>query len=284
VHLTRGPVRHALAADQPAGPRIGFLDGTTVRTNAGFIRAGFSVNAKAELDEYFREAESWDSDRVEQSRRSARMAGWVAAAGWTCAIACATALVLLMPLKRVEPFVVRVDNTTGVVDVVPIYEGRVTPQEAVTRYFLTHYVTTCERFNFSTAESDYEECGAFHSPARNQIWYSQWTATNPASPLNVHKDGSTVRAQVTSVSFFTRANGVADLAQVRYLKALRQGAESEEVFTHWVATIQFAYAAPAKDPKTRRWNPLGFKVVEFKTEPEVQVDGQTDNKDHRHDS
>ena len=30
---------------------------------------------------------------------------------------------LLMPLKRVEPFVVRVDNSTGVVDVVPVYAG-----------------------------------------------------------------------------------------------------------------------------------------------------------------
>ena len=126
-----------------------------------------------------------------------------------------------MPLKRVDPFVVRVDNATGIVDVVPVYDGRATPQEAVTRYFLTHYLTVCERFNFATAESDYEECGAFHSPQRNQVWYAQWTATNPASPLNVHKDGSTVSVQVKSVSFFTRASGLADLAQVRYLKALR---------------------------------------------------------------
>ncbi len=241
------------------------------------------MSEKPELEGYFREAVAWDTDRLEQTRRSARVAYWAATAGWTCAIACAAALMLLMPLKRVEPFVVRVDNSTGIVDVVPPYDGRETPQEAVTRYFLTHYVTTCERFNFSTAESDYEECGAFHSPARNQIWYSQWTATNPASPLNVHKDGSTVRAQVTSVSFFTRVNGVGDLAQVRYLKALRQGAGSEETFSHWVATIQFAYSDPAKDPKTRRWNPLGFKVVEFKAEPEVDVDGQT-GKEHRHES
>lgn len=44
--------------------------------------------------------------------------------------------------------------------------------EAVTRYFLDHYVTICERFNFSTAESDYEECGAYHTAARNQDWYT----------------------------------------------------------------------------------------------------------------
>jgi type IV secretion system protein VirB8 len=229
----------------------------------------------APLHGYFREAESWDADRVAQSRRSARIAWWVAGAGWTCAVASALALALLMPLKRVDPFVVRVDNSTGIVDVVPVYAGQAPPDEAVTRYFLTHYLTVCERFNFVTAESDYEECGAFHSAQRNQAWYALWTATNPASPLNVHKDGSTVRVQVNSVSFFTRSSGLADLAQVRYLKAARQGAGAAETFTHWVATVQYAYTEPAKDPKTRRWNPLGFKVVDFRTEPEVLVEQPT---------
>ena len=241
------------------------------------------MTAAPELAAYFDEAASWDADRAAQLRRSTRISWWVAGAGWICAILVAAALMLLMPLKRVEPFVIRVDNTTGLVDVVPVYAGGADMPEAVVRYFLDHYVTVCERFNFATAESDYEECGAFHSPQRNQVWYAQWTATNPASPLNVHKDGSTVRVQVKSVSFFTRASGLSDLAQVRYLKALRQGAGAEEAFSHWVATIQFAYAEPAKDPKTRRWNPLGFKIIDFKSEPEVLVD-QPAEKEHRHDS
>ena len=54
--------------------------------------------------------------------------------------------------------------------------------EAVTRYFLDHYVTVCERFNFSTAESDYQECGAFHTAQRNQAWYAAWNKTNPQLP------------------------------------------------------------------------------------------------------
>lgn len=241
------------------------------------------MSAEAGIEEYVREAESWDADRLAMCRRQARWAGWAAAAGWTSAAASAAALIVLMPLKRVEPFVVRVDNATGIVDVVPPYDGRIAPQEAVTRYFLTHYLTVCERFNFSTAESDYEECGAFHSPQRNQIWYAEWTATNPASPLNVHKDGSSVRVQVTSVSFFTRASGLTDLAQVRYVKALRQGSGAEETFTHWVATVQYAYAEPARDPRIRRWNPLGFKIVDFRTEPEAPVQ-ESIAKEHRHDS
>ncbi len=221
------------------------------------------------LTAYFREAASWDADRVVCARSSARRAWQVAAAGWLCAMAAALALAVLMPLKRVEPFVVRVDNSTGIVDVVPVYAGRQDLSQAVTRYFLTHYVTVCERFNFATAESDYEECGAFHAAQRNQAWYAAWNTNNPASPLNVHKDGSTVRVQVESVSFFQRGSGVSDLAQVRYLKAERQGSTAEDHLTHWIATIQYLYSAPSQDPRVRRWNPLGFKVVDLTAEPEV---------------
>lgn len=221
------------------------------------------------LAAYFEEAAFWDADRAAQAQRSARRAWWVAGCGWLFALIVAVALVLLMPLKRVEPFVVRVDNTTGLVDVVPVYAGESAMPEAVTRYFLDHYVTVCERFNFSTAESDYAECGAFHSAQRNQAWSAAWARGNPASPLNVYKDGTTVRAQVTSVSFFTRASGVGDLAQVRYLRARRSGGGGDEQFSYWIATIQYAYGAPSTDPKVRRWNPLGFRILEFRSEPEA---------------
>jgi type IV secretion system protein VirB8 len=269
-------LRCSFGADQSAGGRRPHTCG--INRSHG---AEIPLNSAPAVQSYFQEAASWDADRAAQYQRIARAAWWVAAAGWLCAVASSSALAMLMPLKRVEPFVVRVDNTTGIVDVVPVYAGRAAPDEAVTRYFLAHYLMVCERFNFSTAESDYEECGAFHSAQRNQAWSSQWATTNPASPLNIHKDGSTVRVQVNSVSFFARSSGLTDLAQVRYLKVARQGAGSEESITHWAATIQYAYADPAKDPKIRRWNPLGFKIVDFRSEPEVLMEAPI-SKDLHH--
>ena len=226
-----------------------------------------------ELQDYFAEAASWDAHRLAQDRRAVRWALGVAGAGWLTTLVLAAALMLLMPLKRVEPFVVRVDNATGVVDVVTVYTGNASMPEAITRYLLTHYVTVCERFNFATAESDYEECGSFHTAQRNQAWYALWNPNNPASPLNTYKDGSSVRAQVNSVSFFKRASGVGDLAQVRYIRAKRSAGSPTEEVTHWIATLQYAYADPSSDPKVRGWNPLGFKIVEFTPEPEVLAEG-----------
>jgi type IV secretion system protein VirB8 len=220
------------------------------------------------LAAYFAEAASWDADRAAMNTRSVRVAWRVAAAACVVTVLTVVALLLLMPLKRVEPFVIRVDNSTGIVDVVPSFSGQTPMPEVVTRYFLDHYLTVCERFNFSTAESDYEECSSFHAPARHQEWMTLWDRANPDSPLNRHKDGSTVRVQVSSITFFRRANAVEDLAQVRYIKSQRAGNGNEQL-SHWIATIQYVYGTPAKDARMRRWNPLGFKVVDYRTEAEA---------------
>ncbi|HTY49278.1 MAG TPA: type IV secretion system protein [Steroidobacteraceae bacterium] len=228
------------------------------------------MSAEAELRAYWREGASWEADRAALCEEVGRIWRWVAAAGWLGVVLLAAALAVLMPLKRVEPFVIRVDDSTGIVDVVPEYAGRGGAGELVTRYLLTHYVRVCQRFNLATAHSDYEECGAFHTPALNQQWYARWKRSNPASPLNLYRDGTTVQAEVSSVSFFHESTAAAGLAQVRYITRTRPGGDGAEQVAHWVAQVQYAYGTPAHDPRLRVLNPLGLRVVSFSSEQEAQ--------------
>lgn len=221
------------------------------------------------LDSYFAEAASWDADRIEQMHRQSRLAWRAAGAGWMSAIASAIALAAAMPLKHVEPFVVRVDNTSGVVDVVPVYTGTDDVDEVVTRYLLTHYVQACESFDYVSAEALYFECGAFHTPQLNQDWSRLWARSNPDSPLNRYRDGTIIRARVRSVTFLSRTRGVSDLAQVRYTQSAQRGGSGPENLTHWIATIQYAYGKPSSDASTRQRNPLGLRVLHVQKEPEV---------------
>lgn len=221
------------------------------------------------LERYFQEAASWDRDRAAMNERSVRVAWRIAVGSCALTVMAIAALILLMPLKRVEPFVIRVDSSTGIVDVVPEFSGNADMSEIVTRYFLDHYVTVCERFNFSTAESDYEECASFNAPARNNGWVALWDRSNPLSPLNVYKDGSSIRAQVGAITFFKRGNGGEDLVQIRYTKTRRVGGTGSEQVSHWIATVQYVYGETPKDPRVRRWNPLGFKIVDYRAEAEV---------------
>jgi type IV secretion system protein VirB8 len=227
------------------------------------------MNTTSDLATYWRESASWESDRLRQWRESARIWRLVAAAGWTCALGVAAAIVVMMPLKRVEPYVIRVDSSTGIVDVVPEYDGRAQPSQVVTRYLLTHYVSVCQRFNFAMAESDYTECGSFHSAQRNQLWYAQWKRSNPESPLNLYKDGTLVQASVTSVTFLKEADREPGLAQVRYLRRIQAGGEAAEQVSHWIASIRYQYIQPSRDARLRTLNPLGLRILDFHAEQEA---------------
>lgn len=219
--------------------------------------------------DYLREASSWDADRIAQAQRSARRAWLLSGVAVLIAAVAVGAVALLTPLKRVEPFLIRVDNATGIVDIVPTFDGHQAMPEAVTRFLLAHYVQTCERFLPATAEQDYTECGAFHGTRRNQEWSALWSPANPQSPLQRYRDGTSVTVQIQSISFFARASGLSDLAQVRFTRSAHAGSAEQGSLTRWIANVQFAYGEPPTNPDTRRWNPLGFRVIEYHLESEA---------------
>lgn len=221
-----------------------------------------------EAAEYIEAGRGWDRDRRAVEQRMQKLAWGIAVVATVGCLLGVGAVVGLTPLKRVEPFVVRVDSSSGVVDVVPVYAGTATLPEAVTRALLTQYVQTRERFVAPLAEADYEQVGAYHTPVLNQAWAKAWDRNNPASPLNVHRDGSSTRVQIKAITFLTPASGASDLAQVRFYTASGT-ADGAESLAHWVATLRFAYGPPASDPKRRALNPLGFKVESYAKEPEV---------------
>jgi type IV secretion system protein VirB8 len=154
------------------------------------------------------------------------------------------------------------------VDVVPIYEGTGSIQEEVTRHLLNGHVIARERFFYGTAEADYELVASQNTPLMNQRWAAQWDRANPNSPINLYKDGTTVRVQIRSISFLKLGSGK-EVAQVRFTKYARPGGTGDEQASHWISTIDFAYTKPSKDEKLRSMNALGFKVVEYQREPEV---------------
>jgi type IV secretion system protein VirB8 len=227
------------------------------------------MSAHSEADTYLAEAAGWDAQWRRQERRFRRLAWTAAGGGLALAALAGVALLLLLPLKRVEPYLIRVDNSTGVVDVVPAYTGTATFPEAVTRYLLSHYVSTCERYIAPAAEEDYTECGAFHGPQRNQEWATHWATGNPDSPLNRYRDGTAVHVSVSAVSFFTRGTGLTDLAQVRFARLTQPGGSGAQTATHWIATIHYQFGTPASDEARRRWNPLGFRILDYHVEPEL---------------
>lgn len=224
------------------------------------------------IEAYLQDARRWDDDLVARAQRSNWHAYWVAGSFGAIATLALLALVALLPLKSVQPFVIRVDNASGIVDVVPVYGGKGEMDEIITRHLLHQYVLARERYAFAMAEQDYNVVGAYNTAPLNVKWSAEWDQANANSPLNRFKDGTTVRAQVNSVSFIHRADGTKDLAQVRFITGTRGGGTGVEQVQHWISTIQYAYGEPSKDDQLRMLNPLGFRVLEYRREPEVVLD------------
>lgn len=226
------------------------------------------------LEPYWAEAAGWDDDRIASTQRREKLAWRVATASSCLTVLSAVALILLLPLKTVQPYVIRVDSSTGVVDVVPQFAGSQDFPETVTRYFLSRYVRTCERYVYASAYNDYAECGAFNSPELNQEHYRRWVPSNAESPFNVYGQNTVLRTQIVSITFLEGAPN-RSVAQVRYLVGTRKASGSNERITHHIATITYRYATPSRDVKVRQWNPLGLRIEDFRRELEVPEEQST---------
>ncbi len=226
------------------------------------------------LERYLADARSWEIDRAGRAESSARRAWIVAGTASVIAILCAGAVLGLTPLKQPVPVVIRVDSSSGIVDLVPAYDGKASIEQTVTRHLLNSHVTARERYFYATAEADYELVASQNSPQLNQAWAAHWNRSNPQSPLNVFKDGTTVRVQIRSISFLKLESGRENVAQVRFTRYTRPGGMGDEQASSWISTIEFAYTAPSKDEQLRSLNPLGFRVLEYRREPEIAGQSQ----------
>ncbi len=117
------------------------------------------------LKAYFATARSFDQDRVLSAERSRRVA-WCVASGACGLAACAVlAVAALSPLKTVEPFMVRVDNATGIVETVTALSAATgTYEEPVTKYFAARYVRAREGYTAAESESNFKIAGLMSGP------------------------------------------------------------------------------------------------------------------------
>lgn len=222
------------------------------------------MSGAQDLKVYFDESKSWNADRIQAAERSRRIAWIVAGVAAVLAIAAVAALAALAPLKSVEPYVVRVDRTTGAVDVLTALKTArpVTYEEAVTKHFLDTYVRARESWLAPAAEANFRQAAIMSTPIEQQRWADQYRATNPQSPQVLYGPGGEAQVSVRAVSFV--APGVANVRFHRIVRLAQQVTESD-----WIATLTFAYTKAPLAEGDRLRNPLGFQVSSYRADPEV---------------
>lgn len=213
---------------------------------------------------YYAAALSWADERVTAERRMRRFAWIVASVAGTIALLLAIALLLLVPLKSVQPYVVTVDRQTGAVQMATtVQDGKLSENEAVIQAELANYVRTRETFDSTDLSTNYRRVQLHSSgPVRN-AYIAEMAAANPASPLRQLSPGDTVKVKIKSVSLLAVGSGL-----VRY-DTERSSADGRIVDTRpYVSAIAFGFNSRPLRVEDRFDNPLGFVVTRYRRDSE----------------
>ena len=222
-------------------------------------------HSRETLDAYYAEAASWNRDRVVAMRSSRRAAWCVAAVAAAIALLEAIALMLLTPLKTVEPYALMVDRTTGYVEALkPLDQSRIAPDAALTQSFLVQYVIAREAFDMATLKANYRKVALFSADTARSSYLQQMQVSNPASPLVTYPRSTTVDVRVKSVSPLGN-----NAALVRFETVKSDNGTQTQPAASWVAVIRYRYSDAPMSLDDRFVNPLGFQVTSYRRDSEA---------------
>lgn len=218
----------------------------------------------SDRDTYYAAARSWADDRVAASARVTRLAWIVAGAAGAMAIILAIALVVLLPLKTMVPYVVTVDRQSGAVQIATtLKDGQLTQNEAVIQAQLAGYVRARETFDATDLAVQYAQVQRLSAPPVARTYVTAMAASNPASPLRTLDRGDTVAVDVKSVSLIAPGS-----AMVRFDTRRSAFNGGTPVLQSHVAAISFGFANAPLRMEDRFDNPLGFQVMRYRRDTE----------------
>jgi type IV secretion system protein VirB8 len=211
-------------------------------------------------------AKEFEKSKIEEVKFSRRVAWIVAGVSTTITvIALGSLYVGLFTHKDPEPVILKVESSTGVTTVLKSIKD-VTDKydEVVDRHWLANYIKARELYDWYTISEQFDAVKLMSSPNVGAEYAIKTQEKN--APLNTLKDKAKIVVKIISVSF------LGDLAQVRYTTE-RQNTSGENLdgspVQSWIATIAYQYEAGKMTDQQRLINPLGFKVISYRTDSEV---------------
>lgn len=222
-------------------------------------------NTREALDAYYKEAGSWADDRQAASDKSRRIAWIVAAAAGTIAVCEALALLILMPLKTVEPYTLLVDKHTGYVQALkPLNAEMVSGDAALTQSFLVQYVIARESFDSAALQANYRKVGLWSSGNARSAYLAGMQASNPQSPLARYPRSTVIETRVKSISPLG-----ANSALVRFDTFRTDAGGRQQQTGSWVSVVRYRYSGEPMSVEDRFINPLGFEVTHYQRSAET---------------
>ena len=214
---------------------------------------------------FVQEAQAFHTADMERTRRTAKTAWRITAACLLITGAAVGAVAGLTPLKTAVPFVIRVDNNTGVTDVVTtLKKSEKSYGEVTDKYFLAQYVRYREGYDWETVQDTFDATNLLSAPPVQQQFAELYRESKDA-PHTILKDKFRINVRVNALAF------VGNMAQVRFEKIMIALGGDKNVLPpqRYIATIAYQYKNAPMDEKDRLVNPLGFSVTSYRVDRET---------------
>lgn len=225
--------------------------------------------AEKATDQFLAAISMFESDSIDLAKQSAKKAWHIAYVSWAGTVIALLAVAGMAPLKTVEPFVIRTDNTTGYSEVVRPLSGNTTHTEEIERYFVAQFISNRESFEWSAIDAYYDAAKLLSSDDVGKQ-YLNILNDKHSSPLHVLGKHKRVLAKVLAVTFLG-PQGKNHVAQVRLVKQVQNTDGTTAagfVPTFWIATVMFNFEKKLNLDKDRLINPLGFQVINYRIDRE----------------
>lgn len=222
-------------------------------------------------------AKHWYQDKYQHVLVQRNVLAIVALVALLVALTSVFAVKRLSPLKSVEPYLLQIDDKTGIVQSVNPAERNVyMANELVDRYFVSRYIYARESYNFTTLRYNYETVRVMTLP---DLFFSFRNSVNPSNPESLAATFKTMGqrdVKFVSMSYITNPplpNGEvevtpAKIMQVRIL-VRDKAPNTPDTETRYVVTITFEYANLDLNQEEMLVNPLGFRVVNYQIQKEI---------------
>lgn len=175
----------------------------------------------------------------------------------------------LTPLKTIEPYIVRVDSSTGaaqVLSTVPVVKKSY--DQVIDEHFLSEYVKFRESYDWYTVGDYYRATLLMSEPKVADYYKKTYGSNNQNSPVNVFKKDFRIKIDIKSINF------VGDTAQVRFTKTklpISGSNDENQIETyHFLAIVAYHYVKSKMNNEQRQINPLGFEVISYQVTEENQ--------------
>ncbi|WP_332065129.1 virB8 family protein [Bartonella sp. CB189] len=219
---------------------------------------------KAErLNSYYEESRGLERELINEFMKSRRTAWRVVGAfsilgflGMICGV-----IGFYQPAPT--PLVLRVDNSTGAIDVVTIMRDHETSYgEVVDKYWLNQYVLNRETYDYDTIQLNYDTTALLSAPKVQQEFYKIYDGENARDKVLSNRSRITVK--VRSI----QPNGRGQ-ATVRFTTQQQDSNGSTGKKEDQIATIGYTYVGAPMKSSDRLLNPLGFQVTSYRADPEI---------------